>query len=134
MRSWHRFLLGGDGVVGTCAPFGGPDATAARSIQQAKRMWAGRAGSGAIGRAAVAPQWPPPHSANERRADRTRPATGVRGVASSTRENTRFDLLGTPGCFFLCLGPRYHSACVGFLIRWDVGRGDLVDRLCSDLV
>lgn len=84
----------------TCFPLGFLETTAAKLIQQAERMWAGRAGRGVIGRAAGAPWWPPTHSANEHRASRTRGPSGHRrDVASLTEKNTRFDLLRTPGFF-----------------------------------
>lgn len=101
----------------TCYPFNVVSATAAKSIQQAVRMWAGRAGRGVIGRPAGTQWWRPTHSANERRADRTRdrPTTGAT-LPAFQKKNTRFDLLRTPGFFFVW--PRYHSGTrIEVLIR-----------------
>lgn len=112
----------------------GHGTTAARFIQQAERMWAGRAGRDVIGRAVGAQRWPPTHSANELHADRTRvrPATGAT-LPAQQKKIPDSTFLGPP--VFFCLaalsfGSRVPEPCVW----WCTLSGDSVRVVLSVMV
>lgn len=120
--------------VDTCYPFDSLSVTAAKSIQQAGRMWAGRAGRGVIGRCAASQWWRPTHSANERRAGRTRvrPRTGAT-LPAFQKKIPDSTFLGPP--VFFCLA----ALSFGIVYRspyplCDGALGTQVEFSCSAIV
>lgn len=122
-------------VSNTFSTFDIRSATAAKSIQQADRMWAGRAGRGVIGRARDSQWWPPSHSTNERRASRTRvrPASVRRCQLLPEKKIPDSTFLGPP-VFFCLAALSFGNVYWGPypFVRWFCAGGCVV--LCYSLL